>query len=114
MATLARLLPGRKRTLARRSLRVNVVGTVLLVLLLFLTVYPLFMLLYGSVRSAAPGMPGVFTLNGYVDAYSDPATYQTWANSVILATTVTLLSTAIAVFFAFVVARTDVPLRGWV
>jgi len=35
-------------------------------------------------------------------------------NSVILAISVTTISTSIAAFFAFLVARTDTPLRGWV
>jgi iron(III) transport system permease protein len=90
---------------------VNVGGTLLLALVLFLTVYPLLMLLYGSVRSAAPGLPGALTLAGYADAYGDAVTYQTWANSLILATAVTLISTTIALCFAFTVARTDAPLR---
>ena len=96
------------------SLRVNVGGTLLLGLVLFLTVYPLVMLLYGSVRSAAPGLPGALTVAGYADAYGDAVTYQTWANSLVLATAVTLISTAIALCFAFTVARTDAPLRGMV
>ena len=45
------------RLLDRSNLRVGVAGTVLLGLLLFLTVYPLVMLLYGSFRSAPPGLP---------------------------------------------------------
>src|SRR5436190_1533403 len=51
------------------SLRVNLGGTLLLSVMLFLTVYPLLMLLYGSLRSAAPGLPGALTLAGYADAY---------------------------------------------
>jgi iron(III) transport system permease protein len=92
--------------------RVEIAGTVLLLLVLLLTVYPLGMLLWGSVRSAGPGLPGELTLDGYINAYTDIATYRTWANSFMLATAVTLLSTLLAVMFAFIATRTDVPLRG--
>jgi iron(III) transport system permease protein len=94
------------------NLRVNVAGTVLLVVLLLLTVYPLVMLLYGSLRSAPPGLPGTLGLGGYLAAYGDPLTYQTWINSLALAGSVTLLSTTMAIFFAFTATRTDAPLRG--
>src|SRR5215210_1567467 len=69
------------------------------------------MLAYSSIRTGVPGYPGDFTLQGYAAAYSDPVTYQTWANSFLLSGQVTALSTVIAVFFAWVVARTDTPGR---
>src|SRR5436190_8979440 len=37
----------------------------IIVVLAFLTVYPLSMLLYGSLHSTPPGMAGVFNLDGY-------------------------------------------------
>ena len=44
------------------------IGITLLILLLgFLTVYPLSMLLYGSLHSTPPGMAGEFNLDGYRD-----------------------------------------------
>src|SRR6478752_8685628 len=42
----------------------------LLAILSFLTVYPLSMLLYGSLHSTPPGVAGVFTLDGYRDIFS--------------------------------------------
>ena len=79
---------------------------------MLLTVYPLAMLFVGSFRSAGPGLAGDFTLAGYVNAYTDIATYRTWSNSLILALAVTAVSTVLAVTFAFIATRTDVPLRG--
>jgi iron(III) transport system permease protein len=92
----------------------RVAGLLLLLVVGFLTGYPLLMLAYSSVRTGVPGYPGDFTLQGYAAAYSDPVTYQTWANSFLLSGQVTALSTVIAVFFAWVVARTDTPGRGLV
>src|SRR5215211_1761487 len=87
-------------------------GFALLLVVAFLTVYPLLMLAYGSVRTQPPGLPGAFSLQGYVEAYSNKANYATWGNSFLLATQVTALSTTVAIFFAWVVARTDTVGRG--
>jgi iron(III) transport system permease protein len=94
--------------------RTQALGLALLVVVAFLTVYPLVMLAYGSVRTAAPGLPGAFSVQGYVEAYTNRLNYETWGNSLLLATQVTLLSTVVAIFFAWVVARTDTPGRGLV
>ena len=45
--------------------------TLLALLLAFLTVYPLSMLLYGSLHSTPPGAAGVFNLDGYRDIFTD-------------------------------------------
>jgi iron(III) transport system permease protein len=100
--------------LTRRGLMAQGSGLLLLLVVGFLTGYPLLMLAYSSIRTGAPGYPGTFTLQGYAAAYGDPLTYQTWGNSFLLSTEVTLLSTVIAVFFAWLVARTDTPGRGLV
>ena len=44
--------------------------TLLALLLAFLTVYPLSMLLYGSLHSTPPGAAGVFNLDGYRDIFT--------------------------------------------
>jgi len=83
----------------------------LLLVLVFLTVYPLGMLVYGSLHSTPPGMPGEFNLDGYRALLSDRALTVLW-NSVAIAFAKTALSLALAVFFAWVIARTDTPFRG--
>jgi len=77
-----------------------------------LVLYPVVMLLYGSVRSAAPGDAGFFTLQNYLDAYSDRETYKLFFNTFWIVGTQTLLSAIVAIFFAWVVTRTDTPCRG--
>jgi iron(III) transport system permease protein len=94
-----------------RNLVAGGAALLLLVVVAFLTVYPLVMLLFASFRTGRPGLEGEYSLQGYVNAYSDPMTYQTWVNSFALASEVTLLSTVLAIFFAWVVARTDAPGR---
>ncbi|MDP2791821.1 MAG: iron ABC transporter permease [Rectinemataceae bacterium] len=54
---------------------------------------------------------GRFNVAGVVKILSDPDTYQALLNSVIIASGTTLLSTAIGTFFAWLVARTDLPFK---
>jgi iron(III) transport system permease protein len=70
----------------------------------FLVLYPLAMLLYGSLWTGRPGAPGVFSLQNYVDAYTDPDTLRLLLK--------TVLATVMALTLAFIVTRTDTPLRG--
>src|SRR6266511_2008585 len=105
-------LPRRRSVWGASTRGVWIAGLVLLGVVIFLTVYPLAMLMVGSFRSAGPGLPGYYTLDGYAKAYSDFGTFRSWINSFILATSVTSISTVIAVALAFIVARTDTPLRG--
>jgi ABC-type sugar transport system permease subunit len=46
-----------------------------------IVLYPVLMLLYGSVRSSAPGDAGFFTLQNYFDAYGDRQTYRLFLNT---------------------------------
>jgi iron(III) transport system permease protein len=84
----------------------------LLLAVSLIVLYPVAMLLYGSVRSSAPGDPGFFTLQNYLDAYGDPETYRLFFNTFWLVGAQTLLSAVVAIFFAWVVTRTDTPCRG--
>ena len=83
----------------------------LILILGFLTLYPMVMLLYGSLHSTPPGIAGEFKLDGYAGLASTQ-------NLVVLANTVgislikTILSLALAVLLGWIVARTDTPGRG--
>jgi len=54
---------------------------------------------------------GKFNLAGVMKILSDPDTYQALLNSVIIASGVTLVSTVIGTFFAWLIARTDLPFK---
>ncbi|HEY9054591.1 MAG TPA: iron ABC transporter permease [Rectinemataceae bacterium] len=54
---------------------------------------------------------GKFNMAGVMKILSDPDTYQALLNSVIIATGTTLVSTTIGTFFAWLVARTDLPFK---
>lgn len=78
----------------------------------FMSVYPLGMILYGSFRSNAPGEPGHFTLDGYREALSDPDILMTLWNSIAIAGVRTLITMILAIFFCWVIVRTDTPFKG--
>ncbi|HEX9880264.1 MAG TPA: iron ABC transporter permease [Candidatus Binatia bacterium] len=78
----------------------------------FLTVYPLGMIVYGSLRSAAPGAPGFFTLDGYRLAFTDPTIGKALLTTFWLGLARTVISTILAIFFCWVLVRTDMPGKG--
>jgi iron(III) transport system permease protein len=83
----------------------------LIALLAFLTLYPMGMLFYGSIHSAPPGMAGELTLAGY-RAMLSGENAKILANTVGISLVKTVLSLALAVLLAWIVARTDTPARG--
>jgi iron(III) transport system permease protein len=87
-------------------------GLALLVLLLgFLTLFPLAMLFYGSLHSTPPGMAGDFNLNGYLGLASGD-NLAVLANTIGMSLIKTVLSMVLAILLAWIVARTDTPFRG--
>src|SRR3954471_20335537 len=94
--------------LAGRSIGRRIGVTLLILLLAFLTLYPLSMLLYGSLHTTPPGMAGEFNLQGYRDIL-------TAENVIVLINTVglsfakTIPSLTLAILLAWICARTDTP-----
>jgi iron(III) transport system permease protein len=85
--------------------------TLLIAILGFLSLYPMAMLFYGSLHSTPPGMAGVFNLDGYAALGSDE-NLAALVNTVAISLIKTILSVALAILLAWIVARTDTPGRG--
>jgi len=85
--------------------------TLLLLLLAFLSLYPMVMLLYGSLHSTPPGIAGTFNLDGYAGLLT-VQNLQILANTVGISLIKTVLSMSLAILLAWIVARTDTPARG--
>ncbi len=86
-------------------------GVGLLILTLaVLTLYPLGMLVYGSVHTTPPGEPGDFSLAGY-RALATPRNASVLVNTVGISLVKTILSMVLALALAWIVARTDTPGR---
>lgn len=76
----------------------------------FLTLYPMGMLFFGSIHSAPPGAAGEFNLAGYRSMMSGE-NLRILTNTIGIALVKTVLSLALAVLLAWIVARTDTPGR---
>src|SRR5262245_19511485 len=106
-----RLAPESRRLLHLGAMRARLALSLLVALLLFLTAYPLGMLVYGSLHTTPPGEPGTFNLDGY-RAMLSTANARVLLNTVGLSLVKTALAMVLALFMAWIVARTDTPGRG--
>ena len=81
-------------------------------LVLALVLVPLGMMILFSFRDGTPWNPGGLTLRNYIAAYSDAQTYTIFLNTAVIAVLSTVISVVVAVFFAFLTERTDMPFRN--
>jgi iron(III) transport system permease protein len=81
------------------------------IVIAYLSLSPTLMLFYGSFRTTALGVKGDFTLAHYINAYTDPLTYELFFNSFIFATGAALLATILAAALAWISIRTNAPFR---
>ena len=80
---------------------------------LFLIIYPVSFLIFGSFWSGNPGGAGELTLDNYVVVFSDPKTLELLVNSLAYALGSALLGVSIATVLAFITTRTNAPLREY-
>jgi len=85
------------------------IGTVL-----YLTLIPVLMILYGTFRDGPPGVSSSFTLANYVKAYSAAELPQLAVNTVVFALGAATVSFVFGSFLAWTTERTNTPLRGLV
>ena len=98
------------RILPRFNLtNVVMVGTVAIIA--YLVLAPIIFLLWSSFRTAlpTPANPGAFTLKNYAFVYTNPTTYRLFFNTAIFVIVCTLMALVIAVGFAWLIERTDIP-----
>ncbi len=79
--------------------------------LAFLTLVPLIMLIYGSVKSGPPGASGDFTLRNYIAMFENWRLAGALVNSLIFSAGSSFLAFAGGLYLAWVTERTNVPLR---
>ena len=95
---------------ARRLLRPDrLLPAALLAVTAVMVVYPLAMVLYGSVTDAAPGQAGALTLQHWSAVLSDASTFTVLSTTILIALPRTLLALALATVFAWILARTTTP-----
>ena len=105
-----------ERAAPRRRLGPLLVVAPLFAVLFFLIPYPIGILLLGSVSRVEPTRIGEalrhLDFSYYAEMYSSPALYQATLNSVIGCVGGALLAMLTGLFFAWVVARTDIKGKG--
>jgi iron(III) transport system permease protein len=77
----------------------------------FLILYPLFYLVYGSLRTSMPGFPGAYTLNNFVQAFTSHKILPTILNTFIVMLGTTLISCPVGLLLVWITTRTDTPFR---
>ncbi len=90
------------------ALLIPVVGTGVLI---YLAILPLFMLLLGSFQAEVAPREFVLTLKNYKNAYASEYTYSTFKNSLIFAAGSSALTFFFGTLLAWLVERTNTPLR---
>ena len=119
MATVVQAgeLAGPRPSVARRGIRVRlnagfVAMSLLTLVVAFLVLFPAGMLLFGSFWTARPGFPGTLTLQNYIQAYTSLETFRILGTTVLLVGSKTVFAVALATTLAWIVTRTDTPMRG--
>ena len=81
-------------------------------LIAYLTLIPLAMLLYGSVKSGPPGVPGELTVRNYLALFQNWRLAGALLNSVIFSTGSSFLAFAGGLYLAWMTERTNLPWRS--
>ncbi|MGH7871584.1 MAG: ABC transporter permease [Candidatus Binatia bacterium] len=86
--------------------------SLLLLVVGFLVVTPLALMIFNSFQIARPGEPIVYGLDGWVKAFTTPGITKAIGNTFALAITRQAIALVIGSFFAWLIARTDIPMKG--
>jgi iron(III) transport system permease protein len=86
---------------------------ILLLVVGFLVLTPLALMILNSFQIARPGQPIVWGLDGWIKAFSTPGIMKAMSNTFTLAITRQVIALFIGAFFAWLIARTDMPMKGF-
>ena len=98
---------------AKRWQTQNLFFTLVFVVLAFIVLGPLFLLLISSFQFAQTENVTMFNLEAWRIALSEPKMRATISNTIALTVTRQLIAFPFAVVLAWLLARTDLPGRGW-
>ena len=101
------------KSLAARWDGRTLILSLFLALIAFLVFTPLLFLLYGSIESLRPDGTTVYSLEGWRQAFDNPGIVGAIYNSFALAIARQSIAIVIGILLAWLIARTDIPLRGW-
>lgn len=103
-------LPVPQRLRAQQGL---IIKTVLLLTTGLVVLVPLALLVVNSLQVARPGEAPVYSLDGWRAAFSDDGILRALINTTTLTAVRQGISLTVAIWFAWLIARTDMPGRRW-
>jgi len=86
--------------------------TLLFLLVAFLVLTPLGLMIFNSFQIAKPGEAVVYGLDGWRKAFSSPGIVEAMSNTFKLAITRQVIALVIGAYLAWLLARTDIPMKG--
>jgi iron(III) transport system permease protein len=92
----------------------SILAIALIGFLILLLAYPIALLFVKSFVASRPGHPTVWTIRGWTAAFTDARLPIALGNTFFLAFARVVITSALAIFFAWVVTRTDTPLKGFI
>jgi len=107
------LFPAQSRRLFESFDGRTLLLSLFLALVGFLVFTPMLFLLYGSIETVGPDGRTVYSLQGWREALDNPGIVSAIYNSFSLAIARQSIATVIGILLAWLIARTDIPLRGW-
>ena len=96
----------------RRPTLFSLPMAVLILVVGFLVLTPLFLMILNSFQTARPGQPIVWGLEGWIKAFNTPGILKAMSNTFTLALARQSISLIVGSFFAWLIARTDIPMKG--
>ncbi|MCC9195673.1 iron ABC transporter permease [Arthrobacter sp. zg-Y820] len=109
---MSTLTAPRPRPVIRPAAAVGmIIKTISLLVFTWLFVWPLGMLVYGAFNSSPLSGNQTWTLAGFQRVLTDPDTFGSLGATMVYSIVITVLSMAVAIFFATVTTRMDVPFR---
>src|SRR5439155_5030678 len=92
----------------------TVAYTAVLLCVALCVVYPLLLVVLESFQVAPPGQPARYGLDGWRAAFAEPLLRAALLNTLKVTVARQVLSLALALLVAWLIARTDLPGRNWI
>ncbi|OGQ84048.1 MAG: hypothetical protein A3F90_14765 [Deltaproteobacteria bacterium RIFCSPLOWO2_12_FULL_60_19] len=90
----------------------NIILWLVVLVLAYLTLVPLVMLIYGSLKSSPPGVSGAFTLEHYAALFKGREMATALKNSLVFSLGTSLVAFFGGLYLAWITERTNVPLKA--
>lgn len=88
--------------------------TPLVAVLILMLAYPLVLLFVKSFVTSRPGQPAVWGVSGWIEAFTDANLAIAIGNTFYLAILRVVITSTLAIFFAWIVTRTDTPFKAFI